>query len=224
MRQRVASQLLSAGVAVLAISFGVSAVLAATSPARKAGRTGMASQSGQARAGGSAGSALGFAFSASASTATIMAGHIELKCAPKAPAQASTATVALNTNLGQIGAVSDVTLTGCTGPAGGITVTPGNEPYPVNTDSAATSSGQADVIVSKVDVAVSATGCAFTVSGSATGYLTITKHTLAMTAKPVVKPTTAGRLTVSNVTGCFGIVENGDQATYSATYTLTPVT
>jgi hypothetical protein len=56
------------------------------------------------------------------------------------------------------------------------------------------------------------------VTGSAPGFYTNSKHTLTLTPKPPVKLLVKGQLTISNVTGCAGAVNNGDHPTYVATY------
>jgi hypothetical protein len=39
-----------------------------------------------------------------------------------------------------------------------------------------------------------------------------------------ITPLNTARLTVSNVAGCAGLVLNGDHATFTVTYTLSPAT
>jgi hypothetical protein len=102
-------------------------------------------------------------------------------------------------------------------------VTASKLPYAVKVDSA-TVRHQTDVIIAGIRIAVSLTGCTFTLAGSVPGYYRNTTHTLVMTPKLPITPLNTARLTVSNVAGCAGLVLNGDHATFTAIYTLSPAT
>lgn len=175
------------------------------------------------------GPAVQFAFSASAAKATMTAGNASVACSAKGSARASTASATLSTGTGngtvpfQIGTVTNIKFSNCTGPAGvTIAITPVSEPYPLDSDSEPTSLGQSDVTIGPLSTRVTTPGCSLVVTGSPLGFVSITKHTLTMTPNPPVKPTAGAKLTVSNVSGCSGLVVNGDHATLSAVYTLTP--
>ena len=64
------------------------------------------------------------------------------------------------------------------------------------------------------------TGCSFNVTGSAPGYYTNGSHTLTLTPKLPNKALNKAQLTISGVSGCAGLVSNGDHPTYTSTYTL----
>jgi hypothetical protein len=87
-------------------------------------------------------------------------------------------------------------------------------------DSKTNRKGQTDAIIGGVNVSVSipSAGCSFTVTGSAPGFYTNSKHTLTMTPNLPVRPVKKAQLTISNVTGCVGAVHNGDHPTFVATY------
>jgi|SRR5215472_5369047 len=123
-----------------------------------------------------------------------------------------------------IGTVAKLSFSGCTGPLGAVTTKVNNLPYKLKVDSKTNSSGQTDGFISGTNVAVSMTGCSLTVTGSAPGFYTNSKHTLTMTPKLPIKPLNTARLTISNVVGCAGIIMNGDHPTYKAVYTVTPTT
>jgi hypothetical protein len=80
------------------------------------------------------------------------------------------------------------------------------------------------VTISEIDVNVAMHGCSFTVTGSAPGYYSNSTRTLTMTPKPKPKPVTSAELSVSNVSGCFGLVKNGDHPPYTSSYKLSPAT
>ena len=64
------------------------------------------------------------------------------------------------------------------------------------------------------------TGCSFKVTGSAPGFYTNSTHKLSLTPKLPNTPLNKGRLTVSGVNGCAGLVNNGDHPSYTSTYTV----
>ncbi len=91
----------------------------------------------------------------------------------------------------------------------------------LNADSKSTSKGATDAIITNVDVSVSMMGCSFDVTGSAPGFYNNKTHTLTMTSgKLPAKELATAQLTVSGVTGCAGLVKNGDHPTYNASYVV----
>jgi hypothetical protein len=120
-----------------------------------------------------------------------------------------------------IGTVTKLSFSGCTGPLGGVTVTVHSLPYKLSIDSK-TVSGKTDGIISGVNTFVSTTGCSFTTSGSAPGFYNNGNHTLNMTSKLPITPLNKAQLTISGVSGCAGLIHNGDHPTYTATYTVSP--
>jgi hypothetical protein len=117
----------------------------------------------------------------------------------------------------KIGTVAKLSFSNCTGLA--LTVNTKVESKPIlNVDSRTNRKGQTDAIITNVKVFVSMTSCSFTVKGSAPGYYTNKTHTLTMNPKLPTKAATKAQLTVSGVTGCSGLVNNGDHPTYKASY------
>src|SRR5215468_8898163 len=80
--------------------------------------------------------------------------------------------------------------------------------------------GQTDGLITGANTSVSMVGCSFKVTGSAPGFYTNGTHKLTLTPKLPNRPLASGRLTVSNVSGCAGLVSNGDHPTYKSIYTL----
>jgi hypothetical protein len=117
-----------------------------------------------------------------------------------------------------VGTAAKLSFSGCTGPLGSVTVKVNKLPYKVRVDSKTNGKGQTDGMVSGVNTTVSMTGCSFTVTGSAPGYYTNKSHTLTMTSKLPNKALNKAQLTISNVNGCSGLVNNGDHPTYTAAY------
>jgi hypothetical protein len=149
--------------------------------------------------------------------------HVQwFSCTKSATGQVIPDAVTTSPSPVRIGSLTKLSISTCVGPV--ITkVTASKLPYAVKVDST-TVSHQTDVIIAGIRIAVSLTGCSFTVTGSAPGYYRNTTHTLVMTPKLPIKPLNTTRLTVSNVAGCAGLVRNGDHATFNATYTLSPAT
>jgi hypothetical protein len=56
------------------------------------------------------------------------------------------------------------------------------------------------------------------VTGSAPGFYTNKSHTLTMSPKFPVRAVKRAQLTISNVSGCAGAVNNNDHPTYKASY------
>lgn len=149
--------------------------------------------------------------------------HFQLfSCTKSATGQVIPDAVTTGPSPVTIGSLTKLRVSVCVGPV--ITkVTAAKLPYAVKVDSA-TVRHQTDVIIAGIQIAVSLTGCSFTVTGSAPGYYHNTTHTLVMTPKLPITPLNTARLTVSNVAGCAGLVVNGDHAAFNATYTLSPAT
>jgi hypothetical protein len=157
----------------------------------------------------------GGAATASTTSVTLKDGSVSLTCSK------STGSATLKSGSGLsgigIGSISALAFSGCTGPLGAVTVTVNSLPYSLNLLSytAPTSFGY----VGGVNVKVSMTGCSFTVTGSAPGNYNNTAKTLNFTATGTgVSPA----LVVSGVSGCLGLVKNGDVPTYVASYAVTP--
>lgn len=142
----------------------------------------------------------------------------------KTPASSASGNIPSGTHRGaspvKVGTASNLKFNNCQGPLGAVHTKVMAEPYKVFVDSKTNRKGQTDGYISGVKVHVTMTACSFNVTGSAPGFYTNSKHTLTMTPKLPVKATTRARLTVTNVSGCAGLVKNGDHPTFTSTFTL----
>lgn len=118
----------------------------------------------------------------------------------------------------KVGTVTKLSFSGCTGPLGKVTTKVEGLPYTMNVDSKTNSKGETDGLIMGADVKVSMTGCSFTVTGSTPGFYTNKTHKLSITSKLPTKALSSGKLTVSNVSGCASLVNNGDHPSYDSTY------
>jgi hypothetical protein len=84
------------------------------------------------------------------------------------------------------------------GPLGGsVTITSGKLPYNISVDSATTSKGETDLIISGIDISWVATGCTFILTGSVQGYYSNSTNTLVLTSNLPVSPLDKAQLSVS---------------------------
>lgn len=168
----------------------------------------------------------GGTYTATASKTVLTDGSISVTCSTVGSTPGSTAsgTVATASHTGTspvtIGTVSKLAFNNCTGPLGAVTTVVQALPYKLQIDSKTNSTGQTDGIISGAKVQVSMTGCSFTVTGSTPGFYTNSTHKLSVTNKLPITPLNKAQLTVSNVNGCAGLVNNGDHPTYTSTYTI----
>lgn len=131
-----------------------------------------------------------------------------------APATATVNSGLAGTDLATIDGAS-TTWTNCTGPLGlGFTVA-GSGSWDVNA-TGETVGGATPGTITGASAAVDDPGvCSFDVNGSVEGtYTNGTTSTLSTSA-------TGSTLTISNVSGCFGIINEGDSATFVGTYQIT---
>lgn len=173
----------------------------------------------------------GGTYTAKASKTVLSDNGVNVVCTSKGKTIGSEASgkISSGTYKGKVpvkaGTAAKLSFKNCTGPLGAVSTTVKGTPYAVSADSKTNKKGQTDAIISGIKVAVKTTGCAFTVTGSTAGYYTNSKHTLTMMTptkkKPLpVKPMVKSQLTVSGVSGCLGIVKNGQHPSYVSTYTL----
>lgn len=168
----------------------------------------------------------GGTYTATAATTTLKDGSISVTCSTVGSTAGSTGsgTVASATHTGtspvKVGTISKLAFNNCTGPLGAVTTTIQALPYSIKVDSKTTSTGKTDGIITGAKVQVSMTGCSFTVTGSAPGFYTNSTHKLTVTNTLPTPALNTAQLTVSNVTGCGGLVNNGDHPSYTATYTV----
>jgi hypothetical protein len=118
-----------------------------------------------------------------------------------------------------VGTVAKLSFSKCSSLLGAVTTTVHGKPV-LKANSKTNSKGQTDAVITGVDVtvAIKSAGCSLTVTGSAPGYYTNKTHTLTMTPKLPVKAATKATLTIKDVSGCAGVVSNGQHPTYSGTY------
>jgi hypothetical protein len=170
----------------------------------------------------------GGSYKAAAPTTVLTDGLVHVTCKSTKTSKASTTsgTISNGTHKAvapvKVGTAAKLAFNNCTGPLGKVTTSVTKLPYTVSVDSKTTTKGQTDGIISGIAVNVTTTGCKFKVTGTTAGFYTNSNHTLTMTtaSKLPVKPLKSAQLTVSGVTGCAGVVKNGDHPTYVATYTL----
>jgi hypothetical protein len=163
----------------------------------------------------------GGSYTASSSKTVLTDNGVSVTCTgSKASGSVPTKTYSNATTPVTVGTSAKLSFSGCTGPLGAVTVKVNKLPYKVQTDSKTNSKGQTDGMISGANTSVSMTGCSFTVTGSAPGYYTNGSHTLTLTPKLPNKALNKAQLTISGVSGCAGLVSNGDHPTYTSTYTL----
>jgi hypothetical protein len=209
-RIRVSSALFASAAAALAVGLGATTALAATTLTVKVTNGGK--------------------YKATAATTVLKDNGISVSCSSTATTKASTATGSIPTATTtatspvKIGTAATLNFKNCAGPNGKVTVKVNDLPYAVRVDSKTNSAGQTDVMISGVNASVSMASCSFTVTGRAPGFYANGTHQLRMTPQLPVTPLNKARLTISNVTGCSGVVKNGDHPTFRASYTLSRAT
>jgi hypothetical protein len=168
----------------------------------------------------------GGSYTAKASKTVLKDGQVSVTCTSTSTTPASTTSgkVPTGTHTGtspvKIGTAAKLAFHNCSGPLGVVHTTVMNLPYAISVDSKTNSTGQTDGIISGAKVKVSMTGCSFIVTGSVPGFYTNGTHKLSVTNKLPITPLNKAQLTVSGVSGCAGVVVNGDHPTYTSTYTV----
>src|SRR5690349_6143243 len=202
MRKSIGRILVPAAAAAMAVAFGASSALATT-----------ATLTVKVTNGGS--------YTASSGSTVLTDNGVSVTCTgSSAGGSIPTKTYTAKTSPVKVGNSSSLSFTGCTGPLGAVTVTVNALPYNVKVDSKTNSAGQTDGMVTNVNTSVSMTGCSFNVTGSAPGFYTNSSHVLSLTPTLPIKALNSAKLTVSNVNGCAGLVNNGDHPTYKSNYTV----
>ena len=159
-------------------------------------------------------------------TQKVPGGTLAVTCTSrgKTPASSATGDIPSGTHRGtspvKVGTANNLKFNNCTGPLGAVHTKVMAEPYKVSVDSKTNRKGQTDGIISGIKVHVTMTACSFNVTGSAPGFYTNGKHSLTMTSKLPVTATTRARLTISGVSGCAGLIKNGDHPGFNGTFTL----
>jgi len=200
MRRSIGRTTFVGAAAALAIGFGASVALAATLTVK-------------VTSGGS--------FTSSSSNTVLTDGAIQLKCTgSKAGGSVPTKTFTGATTPVKVGSNSSLSFSGCTSITGNVTVKVNKLPYSIKVDSKTNTKGQTDGMITGVNTSVSTTGCSFNVTGSAPGFYTNSTHTLTLTPKLPITPLNKAQLTVSNVNGCSGLVNNGDHPKFTGSYKI----
>jgi hypothetical protein len=208
MRKRVGSALITLSAVALTVGMSASSAMAATTLKVKVTNGG--------------------SYTAKAGTTVLSDGSVSVTCKTvgTTPASKATGNIPTGTHTATspvtVGTVATLNFKHCTTITGGVTTTVQALPYKVKVDSTTTSTGKTDGMITGIKVKVSTTGCSFLVTGSAPGYYDNGTHKLHMTTPGNLpkKPLNTARLTVSNVSGCSGLVNNGDHPKYKGTYTL----
>jgi len=120
----------------------------------------------------------------------------------------------------KIGTINDPTFSGCTIATISVTVATEDLPWHLNAVSCS-SKGVVTGTLTGVELAASAPGCSATLEGTTATNgkikVTYTNSTGALKLLP-----TGGNLTAENVSGCFGLVNNGDPQDASGSLTVSP--
>lgn len=141
---------------------------------------------------------------------------------------ASSATTAtLKSGSGQtnpIGKITSVTFSNCTGPGGLVftatTTASSSNPYPLNATGYNSTSGVTTGNITNIKASISGPGCSASVAGTtATSTGKVTGKYSNSTGKLT---TSGGNLHIWNVSGCFGLIANGDPSTFKGSYAISP--
>jgi hypothetical protein len=168
----------------------------------------------------------GGTYTATTSKTVLTDGSVNVTCTSSGstPASKATGSVPSGTHTGTspvaVGTAKTLVFNNCSGPLGPVTTSLSGFPYSIKVDSKTNSTGQTDGIITGVKAKVSMTGCSFTVSGSTAGFWSNKTFKLTVTPKPPITPLNKAQLTVANVSGCAGVVNNGDHPTFTGTYTV----
>jgi len=210
MRIRAGSALFAGAAAALAVGLGATTALAATTLTVKVTNGGN--------------------YKATAPATVLKDNGFSVTCSSTPATKASTArgSIPTATTTGtspvKIGTAATLNFKNCSGPHGNVTVKVNDLPYAVKVDSKTNGAGQTDVMITGINASVSMAGCSFTVTGRAPGLYANGTHKLKMTPQLPITPLNKAQLKISNVTGCAGLVKNGDHPTFRASYTLSRAT
>ncbi|HLX47711.1 MAG TPA: hypothetical protein VKS82_05225 [Streptosporangiaceae bacterium] len=123
-----------------------------------------------------------------------------------------------------IASITSVTFTTCTGPAGlTFNVTPGHLPWKLNAKSYDAATGVTKGTITGAHGALSGPGCSAVVDGtSATADNGTIGGTYTNSSHELRTLTMGGNLHIYRVSGCFGLIRDGDAATLKGTASVTP--
>jgi hypothetical protein len=158
-------------------------------------------------------------YTAVSGTAKLTDGSVNMTCtSSNAAGNLPSAHVTLPAN---VGTVTSLSFNSCSGPLGTVTTTVNSLPYNVTLAGWDTTNARATGYLGSVNVKVSMPLCNFVVTGNAPGYYVNSSHTLQVTPAQAL-PSGVTPLTVSAVSGCAGLVANGDHPTFTAAYAVSP--
>jgi hypothetical protein len=120
-----------------------------------------------------------------------------------------------------IGTITAGSFTGCTIATISVTVTAMDFPWKLNATSYNSSTGVTTGSLTGVELGASAPGCAATLEGTTATNGKI-KVTYTNSTHKLKLLGTGGNLTAEMVSGCFGLVNNGDPEDASGSLTVTP--
>ena len=168
----------------------------------------------------------GGSYTATSAKTVLTDGSVSVTCSTSGstPGSSTSGKVPTGSHTGtspvKVGTAAKLAFHNCNGPLGAVTTVVHSLPYSISVDSKTNTKGQTDGIISGANVDVSMTGCSFTVKGSVPGFYTNKTHKLSVTPTLPIKALNKAQLTVSNVVGCAGLVNNGDHPKYVSTYTV----
>jgi hypothetical protein len=121
-----------------------------------------------------------------------------------------------------IGRINSLAFSKCKEPTGiSFTIT-GIFPWYINVTGINQGKGEVSGTISSMKATVAATGCSFTVAGASASVGGTAKMTYTNSTAELSVLASGGTLHVWDVSGCLGVVSNGDPASYNAVYTVNP--
>ena len=122
-----------------------------------------------------------------------------------------------------LGTITAISFNNCTGPLGISFSASVTGPFPMKANSYNASSGTTAVKITHIHGSLSGPLCSAVVDGtSATANNGTVKATYNNSTGLLQVLATGGSLHIYNVSGCFGLINSGDTATFTATYGISP--
>jgi len=152
---------------------------------------------------------------------------VAITCSPSGTTPAATAsgTTLANGNYPNgngIASINNAAFNNCKGPLNLTFAVTTTTPWSLNavgTDAA--HPGWTVGTITNVAAKVTATGCSADVAGGVQGWYDNAGHLI---VDPTAPNPNGVQLTISNVSGCFGLITNGQHPTFTGTYNVTPST
>ena len=121
-----------------------------------------------------------------------------------------------------IGTLTTASFSGCTIGTIGVNVAVNGLPWKLNAASYNATTGVTTGTISGIDLVATATGCSATLDGTAAGANNGKTKATYTNSTGKIKLVGSGNLHAYAVSGCFGLVNNGDVQKASGTLTVTP--